>query len=701
MEKIKKLFEPDSVAVIGASEKEGSVGRDLIENLKDGFDGEIYPINPNHGSILGIDTYSSVKDVGRKIDLAVVAVPAKIVPKVIDECGQAGISSSIIISAGFSESGSDGDILEEELEEKRKEYEMRIIGPNCMGVLSPPKNINLSFLKKKPTEGKIAFVSQSGALGSAMLDWSTESGVGFSSFVSVGNMMDVDFGDLIEYFGQDEDTKSILLYVEGIKNPEKFMRKARQVSKNRQIFVLKSGKYSESAEAVASHTGSLAGKDEVYNSAFKRAGVTRLDDIEDFFDCAKFLSNGELPKGSNILIVTNAGGPGVLATDAILDDGGNMADLSQKTVMKLEKNLPQGSNTSNPVDVLGDAGEDRYRKAIEICSKDKGVDGILVIYTPQGSASSEDVAKAVVDLKGQIGKPILTSWIGGDKVSKGKEVLKDNDVIVVESPERAVSTYMNVRRNIENREFISRVYEEGFEKPNKIKEELREKISEKMESNEYVLTEVESRNFLRSYGIPTPPIEIAEDKEKAVKISEEVGYPVAMKVHSKDISHKSDVGGVMLGLKNQKEVEDAFDSMMENVGINRPEADIMGVTIQRMLDMDYGLIIGAKRDAIFGPVVMFGRGGRDVELYNDTTLCISPLNKTLAKDMMKRTKVYNFLKGYRDYPPVDLDELADCLVRFSYILEDFPRIKEIDINPLAVENGEFSAIDARIILKKG
>ncbi len=697
--KLDKIFNPESLAVVGASEKEGSVGATLMKNIVQGFEGDIYPVNINKDTVMDIEAFTSVKEIDNEVDLAIVATPAKTVPDIVTECGESGIEAAIIISAGFSETGEEGKKLEEELEARRKEHEMRILGPNCLGTIRPGSNLNLTFLRKNPSAGKVAFLSQSGAMGSAILDWSTKAKVGFSSFVSVGNMLDIDFGDLIDYFGQDQKTNSIIMYMETVKNAEKFMSAARGFARTKPILVIKAGKYSKSAEAVASHTGSLAGEDQIYNAAFKRAGITRVSDVDDLFSSSETLSKQNLPDGSKMAVVTNAGGPGIMTTDAILDSGGELADLSSTTVQNLNELLPAHASTKNPVDVLGDANQERYKDSIRICMEDEGVDGVIVIYAPQGEASARDAAEAVAAISKETEKPIVTSFMGAGEVDKGRQLLREEKVPTRPTPEQAVSAYMYMHRYARNLELLYETPEELPTNNQPPHHHLKAMIRKVLSSDRSTLTEVESKKFLDTYDIPTSTTRVAESADQAANIAYEIGYPVVLKIYSHDITHKTDVGGVALNLGNKEEVKEAYHDIVSRAQNHRPSADILGVTVQKMIsNIDYELILGSKKDPLFGASILFGRGGTGVELYKDTAAGFPPLNQVLAHRLMEETKVYQLLKGYRGKEGADIRELEKQLTRFGQLIIDFPEIKEIDINPLAVIDGSFKALDARIIL---
>ncbi|MFP4588553.1 MAG: bifunctional acetate--CoA ligase family protein/GNAT family N-acetyltransferase [Candidatus Bipolaricaulota bacterium] len=700
-EDLDSMFEPESVAIIGASEKEGSVGATLMNNILDGYEGQVYPVNPNRDSVMEIESFASVGEIPNPVDLAVIATPAPTVPDIVDQCGEKGVESVIIITAGFSETGEQGVELERKLGEVRDKHDCRILGPNCLGLIRPSSNLNLTFTRKDPSEGGVAFISQSGAMGSAILDWSEEARVGFSSFVSVGNMTDIDFGDLIDYFGEDPKTDSIIMYMETVTDAKKFMSAARGFARSKPIMVIKSGKYSKSAEAVASHTGSLAGADTVYNAAFKRAGVTRVQNVDDLFSCSEILSKQKLPEGDKLAVITNAGGPGIMATDAILDWDGQMSSLSQETMEKLEDLLPSAASTANPVDVLGDADASRYREAGQICLQDDDVNGLLIIYTPQGGATAEDAAEAIAQLASDAKKPIITTWIGGSEVNEGRQILRRHNVPTRPTPEQAVSAYMYLHQYARNLELLYETPEELPVDSVPPRHHLKALVKKVARQDREILTEVEAKKFLDTYDIPVSSTRVAETARHASELAYEIGFPVALKIHSPDITHKTDIGGVKLHLTSKEEVKQAFEAIMEQAHQHRPSADLQGVTVQKMAkNIDYELILGSKKDSIFGSVIMFGRGGTGVELYQDTVAGFPPLNQVLAHRMMEETKVYQLLKGYRGQEGANIRALEKHLIRFSQLIIDFPEIKEIDVNPLAVVDGEFKALDARIILDR-
>ena len=700
-----KIFNPKSVAVIGASDEEGSVGYALMKNFLDSsFEGEVYPVNIRKKEILGLKAYPTVEQLPKTVDLAIIATPAKTVPDVLEQCGRAGIKGVIIISAGFKEVGPEGKALEDKLLEIKRKYGLRIIGPNCLGIIRPSINLNATFINKMPKPGNIAFISQSGALGAAILDWAIQENIGFSNFISVGSMIDVDFGDLIDYLGTDPQTRSILMYIEGMTDARKFMSAARHFARTKPIIVVKAGKFSESAKAAASHTGSLTGEDDVYDAAFKRAGIVRVEEIADLFNCAEVLGLQPLPKGPNLVIVTNAGGPGVMATDALIARGGKLAKLSPQTMETLDSILPPYWSRGNPIDILGDAGAERYKAVLEACFKDENVDGILVIYTAQAVTDSIEVAKDIVEVyknEKYRNKTILTSFMGGEAVGEANRILNENGLPTYSTPEQAVKTYLYMYQYKRNLELL---YETPEELPVDIsppKRPILVAMRNAVMENRELLTEAEAKNLLEYYDLPVVKTYVARTADEAVQRASQIGYPVVLKILSPQITHKTDAGGVALNLKSETEVREAFEQIIKNAKAYNSNAEILGVTVQPMIKKNgYEVIIGAKKDPIFGPVILFGMGGVGVELFKDYAIGLPPLNQTLARRLMEETKVYQLLKGYRNLPPANIKLLEEILVRFSQMIIDFPQIREVDINPLLINEKEAYVLDARIAIDK-
>ncbi|MGQ9531144.1 MAG: acetate--CoA ligase alpha subunit, partial [Candidatus Bathycorpusculaceae bacterium] len=700
-----KIFNPKSVAIIGASDEEGSVGYALMKNFVDlGFEGKVFPVNIRKTEILGLKAYQSVEQIPAPVDLAVIATPAKTVPEIVEQCGRAGIKGIIIISAGFKEIGAEGKALEDKILEIKNNYGLRIIGPNCLGIIRPSIKLNATFLNRMPKSGNIAFISQSGALGSAILDWAIRENIGFSNFVSVGSMLDVDFGDLIDYFGTDPKTRSILMYIEGLTDARKFLSAARHFARTKPIIVVKAGKYTESAKAAASHTGSLTGEDVVYDAAFKRAGIVRVEEIGDLFNCAEVLGMQPLPKGPNLVIITNAGGPGVMATDALIARDGKLAKLSQKTMEYLNSILPHYWSRGNPVDILGDAKADRYRMVLEACLSDENVDGVLIIYTAQAVAEPVEIAKSIVEVcksRGYQSKTVLTSFMGSGAVEEANKIFNQNSIPTYSTPEQAVKTYLYMYQYKRNLELLYETPEELPVDAAPPKRPVMVIIRNAAIENRELLNEAEAKRLMEYYDFPVVKTAVAKTPDEAAAIAMQIGYPVVLKILSPQIIHKTEAGGVILDINSEDELREAFECVMKNAKKYNPNAEILGVTVQQMIKKrGYEIIIGAKTDPLFGPVILFGMGGIGVELFKDFSVGLPPLNQTLVRMLMEETKVYQLLKGYRNMPPANLKLLEELIVRFSQLLIDFPQLKEVDINPLIIDENDAAIIDARIVIDK-
>jgi Acyl-CoA synthetase (NDP forming) len=693
MSHIQVMFDPKTIALIGATEKEGAVGRTILDNLLWSKERRIFPVNPHMSKVLDVECYPVIATVPEHVDLAVVATPARSVPGVVEECGRAGVEGVVIISAGFKEIGEEGTQLESEIDRIRKTYGMRIMGPNCLGFVRPPLDFNATFLRGKPPTGDIAFISQSGALGSAILDWAVSAGIGFSMFASLGSMIDVDFGDMIDFLGDDPATRSILIYMEGVGNARKFMSAARAFARRKPIIILKPGRFAESAKAVHSHTGAMAGDDAVYEAAFRRAGVVRVGEIAELFNAARVLDSKRLPAGEL--------SGGWMATDALIHLGGELAVLSEESMKQLNALLPPYWSKANPVDVLGDATVDRFAKALTICLVDPMVDGVLIIYVPMDSAPSTQLAQTVADSAKNGWKPVIATWMGAGDVKEGRQIFVENSIPAYDTPEEAVRTYVNMCRYKKD---LDELYETPDELPAHkapAKDHLKELLKMALKEGRILLNEEESKNFLMTYRIPVTMVQVVQDPEAAVSIAEKVGYPVVIKVVSPDISHKSDVGGVVIGIDSSTALKEAYEKLIGRVKKRAPAAAIAGVAVQKMFtNIDYELILGGKKDKDFGSVVLFGMGGTMAEFIKDFSIGLPPLNQTLAKMLIQDTRVYKMLQGFRGKAAADFEGLEEILVNFSNLIVDFPEIAEIDINPLAISNGKASALDARIIIDK-
>ena len=697
-----KIFKPRSIAVVGASDKKGSVGYRLMKNLtSQGYEGAVYPVNPNKSQIHGLKAYSTVDKLPETVDLAVIATPAKTVPGIVEQCGKAGIIGLIVISAGFKEIGPEGRELEERILKIKKAYNLRIIGPNCLGVMRPSIGLNVTFADVTGELGNITFISQSGALGTAILDWAAYHKIGFSNFVSVGSMLDVDFGDLIDYFGTDPKTRSILMYIEGISDARKFMGAARHFARTKPVIVLKAGKFSESAKAAASHTGSLTGEDVVYDAAFERAGIIRVDTIAALFNCAEVMGMQPRPRGPNLAIITNAGGPGVMATDALILRNGKLAELSLKTMDTLNKILPHFWSKSNPIDILGDADAERYKAVIEACTQDKNVDGLLIIYTPGAIADPVKVAKVIVESSKRTNKTILTSFMGYKETEKANRILMENKIPTYSTPEQAVTTYMYMYQYTRNLELLYETPEELPVDSAPPRRPLAVIIEKAAREDREILTEVEAKQLLECYNIPTVETLAAKTANEAAALASQTGYPVVLKILSPQIVHKTEAGGVALDIGSETELREAFDNIVKRAKEYNPKAEILGVTVQPMIKKrGCEIILGAKTDSLFGPVILFGMGGIGVELFKDVAIGLPPLNETLARRIMEQTKVYQLLRGYRNVPPANVKLLEEIMMWFSQMLVDFPQLKEVDINPLFINEKEACALDARVVIDK-
>jgi len=702
VEYLNNIFKPKSIAVIGASATAGSAGYRVFRNLiGSNYEGIVYPVNPKYESVLGVQTYPSVTDLPKTVDLAIILTPAKTVPDILEQCGKKGIKGIMIISAGFKEIGAEGVVLEKQLVEIKNKYGMRIVGPNCVGFIMPHLNLNATFIGSNPERGNIALFSQSGAICGAILDWAQSAKVGFSSFVSVGSMLDVDFGDLIDYFGMDIHTRSIVLYIESITDARKFMSATKSFARAKPIIVIKSGRFKEGAKAASSHTGAMAGEDVIYEAAFRRAGIVRVNDIEDLFNCSSILAKQPRPTGRNIVIVTNAGGPGVLATDSVVEKGGKLSKLSDETIEKLNQVLPPHWSHNNPVDIIGDGDENRYQKAMEICLADSNVDGMLVLCVPQVVADPNKVAERVIDISRRTTKPIITSFIGEATVYHARQILNANNIPTYDTPDEAVESYMYLYHYERHLAQLYETPEELHIKTPAHKEIIKNILDKAKKEKRELLDEIESKTFIELYGIKTTQPYVAENEDKAVEISEKIGYPIVMKILSPQITHKSDVGGVALNLLCEEGVRKTFREMTKRAKEKVPNAKILGVTIQKMAKNNgYELILGSKKDPVFGSVILFGLGGIYTELFKDRAIGFPPLNQTLAHRIIEKTKAYDLLKGFRGLPPVNMTRVEETMVNFAQMIIDHPEIREIDINPLIADDDNLLAVDARIILDK-
>ncbi len=686
------LFRPRSVAVFGASDNAGSIGNILVRNLLENpFGGTVFPINPKRSVVQGIACYPNLAAVSARVELAVIATPAATVPDVVRDCVEHNVAAAIIISVGFAELGAEGRKLEDEIR-GIAHGKLRIVGPNCLGILHPPSNLNASCATTMAPSGRVALLSQSGAICTAILDWARQAHVGFSSFVSLGSMLDVDFADLIDYFADDPATHSIVLYMESIGDTRKFLSAARSASRAKHVIVVKAGRHEAGARAAASHTGALIGEDAVFDAAFRRAGVLRVTTISDLFDMSEILAKQPPPRGPNLAILTNSGAIGIMATDALMLGGGRLAPLKPETLAALNAALPSPWSHANPIDILGDATPQRYRLAVEACAKDANVQGILVLLTPQAVTDPTETARQLSSFAHLPNKPLLACWMGGATVREGIGLLNRAGIPTFDAPEPAIRAFLNMVQYRRNQELL-------YETPPALPEDgapdrgrVRQILQEVRTTGRPLLTEVESKEVLSAYGIPVVPATACKRVDEAVAAAKNIGFPVVLKLLSSTITHKSEIGGVKLNLPDEHAVRAAFAAIESSDGFE-------GVSVQPMVrDRGYELIIGSSLDRQFGPVILFGCGGVLAEVFQDRSLGLPPLNRMLARRLMERTKIYEALQGVRGQKGVNLEALETLLTCFSQLLVDFPEIQEVDLNPVLATPERVVALDARLLL---
>ncbi len=697
-----KIFSPKSIAVVGASEKAGTVGEALIRNLAGGgTSAALYPVNPGYNEIKGMKAFRSISDIRNEVDLAVIATPISTVPTIAKECVENGVGGAIVISAGGKEIGEKGRDIEKRIVEISYEGGLRIVGPNCLGVMVPGKRINASFASDMPRYGNLAFVSQSGAICTAILDLAFKEQIGFSHFVSIGSMIDVDFGDMIDYLGNDPQAKSILLYIENLTNFRKFMSAARAVSRVKPIVVLKSGRSAAGAKAAASHTGAMAGEDSIYDAAFQRTGVVRVDTIQELFDCAELMAKQPRPTGSRLGIITNGGGPGVMAVDALARFNLDPVPLDNEILEQLNKVLPPFWSHNNPIDILGDSPPSRFAETIDICVKSKKFDGLLVILAPQALSKPVDVAHKLIETMEGKNFPVFAVWLGGRDMAPGIEILNKAGIPTYGTPERAIRAFLYMFDYSRNLDLLSQIPPKLHKNLTFDRQTAEEKIKGNLKNDGRFLEETESKAIVSAYGIPVNETKIAATKEEAVYVADRMGYPVVLKVLSPDISHKTDAQGVQLDLIDAGHVAEAYDRIMQGAKNYNPDARVNGVTVQPLiLRPDLELLVGAKKDPNFGPVVLFGMGGIYTEIFKDRALGLPPMNRLIVQRMLEQTRVYKMLKGYRGRRGVDMVKMEELILRLSQLMVDFPQIKELDMNPVIVKDGVPFAIDARILLEE-
>ncbi len=693
-----RIFQPRRVAVVGASEGAGGIGNALMKNLiEGGFQGKLLPVNPKYPAVHGISAVGSVSDLETGVDLAIIATPIRTVPDIVRECVEKKIAGAIVISAGGKEVGEKGREIEARIRATAHAGGLRIVGPNCLGVIRPKVSLNASFASEMPDIGDLAFVSQSGAICTAILDLALKEHIGFSHFVSIGSMLDVDFGDLIDYLGNDPSAKSILLYVESLTNFRKFMSAARAVSRIKPIIVLKAGRSEAGAKAAASHTGAMAGEDAVYDAAFKRAGIVRVDTIQDLFDCAELMAKQPRPLGPRLAIVSNGGGPGVMATDTLARYGLEPAPLDPETFQKLDAFLPPFWSRGNPIDILGDASAERFRRTLEICFDGKDTDGVCVILAPQAMTDPILVAETLASTMQNRLFPVFACWMGGKSIEKAMQILNNAGIPTYETPERAVRAFLYMVDYAGNMEALLEIPPKLPPDMSFDTEKARRLIAGTPDGR--FMGESDAKEVLSAYGLPVIRTETAKTEEDAARVARDIGYPLGMKLHSPDITHKTEAGGVRLDLRSDADVRAAFSGIIEAAHRYKPDARIEGVTIQPFFsNADYEILLGAKLDPNFGPVILFGMGGIFTEVLKDRALGLPPMNRLLARRLMRETKAYSLIKGYRNRPPADMAQLEEMIVRLSQLLIDFPEIAELDMNPVLIKNGESIAVDARILV---
>jgi len=700
---LSSLFTPKSVVLFGASDKQDSVGGVVFRNLlTSGFKGRIFAINPKRDEVQGQKAYSTLEEIDEAVDLAVVATPAKSIPGIVEECGEHGVKMMLILSAGFRETGAEGRRLEDQITQLVRRHGIRLMGPNCLGIIRPDRGLNITFGNNNAQPGSLAFVSQSGAICTAILDWAEKNDIGFSAVVSTGIAADLDFGDYLDFLVSDPATKAILLYIEGINDSRRFMSSLRAAARIKPVIALKVGRHAAGAEASMSHTGALVGSDEVFAAALSRSGVLRVETVGQLFSAAKALSSTNYRgQSERLVIITNGGGPGVMAADRATDHDIELSSLSAETMAALDEVLPSVWSHGNPVDIIGDAPPDRYEQALDICLKDPGVDGAIVILTPQAMTEPTAVAEAVLKSAAKTGKPIMTSWMGGKQVEGARRLFSDAHLPDFRTLEHAVDAFSYLARYNKNQRLLLQTpggLPRGHEVPDR--EGARLIIEAVLTEQRRVLTEPESMAVLNAFRIPTVRNGIARSGNESLVIAESIGFPIAMKVLSTDISHKSDVGGVRLNINSAQEVRGAYRQLIDDVKRHVPDADVSAVTIEKMYRSPNGreLMIGVIRDPVFGPVISFGSGGTTVEVMGDSAVSLPPLNRRLAIDLINRTKVSKMLGKFRQMPAVDIDQLVSVLLNVSAMACELPWLQEMDINPLIIDENGLVAVDARIVV---
>lgn len=698
---LERLFNPNAIAVIGASERPHSVGEKVFKNLiKSKFLGKLYAVNPKHNQVQGYSCFSTIKDIKQAIDLVVITTPAQTVSSILTECGEKGVKTAIVISSGFSETGTEGKKLEKKILDVARRYQIRIIGPNCLGVMRTPLKINATFDNNFALPGSLAFVSQSGALSAAVLDWAMEKGIGFSTLVSLGNSADIDFGNVLDYLAVDPHTKSILLYIEGIHHARQFMSGLRAAARVKPVIAIKAGRRSQGSRAALSHTGALIGDDDVFDTALRRAGAVRVMTIEDLFSAAEILSSNYRVKGNRLAIVTNGGGAGVMAADYASELNIALPNLTENMISDFNAVLPPQWSHQNPIDIIGDATPERYQAALDICSKYDSFDGALAILVPVSMSQPTKVAKQIIRDAQSNSKPILACWMGEKHVKSSWKLFEKNKIPCFDTPEKAVQAFSYLANYQFNQKLLMQVPEPFSPQPRPDIDSARSIIDLALKEKRSILTTIESKNILKAFSIPVLLPVNAKNTEEAVKIANSFGYPVVMKINSPDISHKQDVGGVILNIANDDAVRNGFEKIIANINQHKSNVKILGVTIEPMLrnPNDRELMIGVIRDIVFGPVISFGAGGSLVEIIKDRSLALPPLNEFIANKLIAQTKISQLLGNFRNMPAIDLKMISNVLLRVSEMVCELPSICEMDINPIVVNENNIIVLDARIVI---
>lgn len=695
------LFEPQSVAIIGASEREDSVGAVLVRNMLDAkFKGKLFAVNPKHEKIFDIPSFPRVEDIPHRVELAIIATRAGTVPGIIESCGRAGVKAAVVLSAGFSEIGPNGAALERKVLENARRYKVRLIGPNCLGIMRPNIGLNATFALGGANPGSIGFISQSGALCSAILDWARPNNVGFSSVVSLGGSTDVDFGEILDYLVADPRTENIFLYIEGIRNARSFMSALRAAARLKPVLLIKVGRHPEGSKAALSHTGALVGSDDVFDAALRRAGVVRLYNVGQLFAATQALFSHFHPYGNRFAVITNGGGPGVMAADRCADLGIPLAQMDQKTIDAMNDFLPRTWSHINPIDIVGDADAERYRKTLSVCLADDNVDGALVIFCPQAMTHPEDAAQAVIDVAREFDKPVVTCWMGEEHVREARQLFKNAGISTFRTPEPAVEMFYHISAYYRNQKLLMQTPEPLIQETPPHVESARLVMETALAEGRRVLNEMESKALLAAFRIPIASTVVARSPTEAMVLAEEIGLPVVMKIDSPNITHKSDSGGVRLNLNNLQSVRSAFQEILDEVRKNRPDAAVNGVAIEPMVVKPNGreLMVGVMRDEVFGPTLIFGEGGTRMEAHRDRAVALPPLNGYLVADMIRSTRVSKVLGPFRGMPAINMEDLENVLLRVSEMICELPWIHEMDINPLIVDEHGAVAVDARIVV---